>query len=46
MARCSSRASVRLTGAVANAALRDMADADAWRVFGVDTVINDITLLP
>ena len=33
---------VRLTGATRSAAERDMADADAWCVLGVDDVINEI----
>jgi osmotically-inducible protein OsmY len=35
-------ATVRLTGLVATAAERDMAESDAWAVFGVDDVINEI----
>lgn len=33
---------VRLTGLLATEAERDMAENDAWSVFGVDDVINDI----
>ena len=33
---------VRLTGLVQTDAQRDMAENDAWYVFGVDKVINDI----
>jgi osmotically-inducible protein OsmY len=33
---------VRLTGLVSSQAERDMAEADAWYVFGVDDVINEI----
>lgn len=35
---------VRLTGAVRSEAERDMAEADAWCVLGVDRVINEIEL--
>lgn len=35
---------VRLTGLVASAVQRDMAERDAWCVFGVDNVINEIAL--
>lgn len=37
---------VRLTGALRSAPLRDMAERDAWCVFGVDSVINDIEVRP
>ncbi|MGC9371303.1 MAG: BON domain-containing protein [Paracoccaceae bacterium] len=37
---------VRLTGAVRSAAERDMAEADAWCVLGVDDVINEIQVAP
>ena len=37
---------VRLTGAVRSDALRDMAERDAWCVFGVDEVINNIQVIP
>ena len=33
---------VRLTGWVPSAAARDAAEWDAWYVFGVDDVINEI----
>jgi BON domain len=33
---------VRLTGSVQSAAARDAAECDAWYVFGVDDVINEI----
>jgi osmotically-inducible protein OsmY len=33
---------VRLTGLVRSEAMRDLAEADAWYVFGVDDVINQI----
>jgi len=36
---------VRLTGAVAVAEQRHMAECDAWYVFGVDDVINEIELI-
>jgi hypothetical protein len=36
------RAVVRLTGLVKSEAARDAAEADAWCVFGVDDVINEI----
>lgn len=36
---------VRLTGAVRSAAERDMAEADAWCVLGVDKVINEIEVI-
>ncbi|MFC2968237.1 BON domain-containing protein [Acidimangrovimonas pyrenivorans] len=39
------RRTVHLTGAVRSAALRDMAERDAWCVFGVDDVLNEIELL-
>lgn len=35
---------VRLTGLVKTEALRDAAEADAWYVFGVDDVINEIEI--
>ncbi len=35
---------VRLTGLVPSEAERDMAERDAWYVFGVDDVINEITV--
>jgi osmotically-inducible protein OsmY len=37
---------VRLTGAVRSDALRRMAERDAWYVFGVDDVINEIEVIP
>ena len=37
---------VRLTGAVRSEAERDMAEADAWCVLGVDKVINEIEVAP
>jgi hypothetical protein len=37
---------VRLTGQVASEAQRDMAESDAWYVFGVDKVINEIEVRP
>lgn len=37
---------VRLTGLVRSAAERDMAEADAWCVLGVDDVINEIETAP
>lgn len=36
---------VHLTGTARSAALRDMAERDAWCVFGVDDVINEIEVL-
>lgn len=36
---------VRLTGAVPSEALRQMAERDAWCVFGVDDVVNEIAVL-
>lgn len=36
----------RLTGAVATAEQRRIAEADAWRVFGVEDVINNIIVAP
>lgn len=36
------RGVVRLTGSLASDGLRQMAERDAWCVFGVDDVINDI----
>jgi osmotically-inducible protein OsmY len=37
---------VRLTGLAPKAAERDMAERDAWCVFGVDQVINEIEIAP
>lgn len=37
---------IRLTGLVRSDAERDMAEKDAWYVFGVDKVINDIDVSP
>ena len=37
---------VRLTGSVASDSLRKMAERDAWCVFGVDDVINNIEVEP
>jgi len=37
---------VRLTGAVAANAERDAAERDAWCVFGVDNVLNEIEVAP
>lgn len=37
---------VRLTGAAPTASERHMAECDAWYVFGVDDVINEIEVLP
>lgn len=37
---------VRLTGSVASASLSKMAERDAWCVFGVDEVINNIEVAP
>lgn len=37
---------VRLTGSVRSEALREIAERDAWCVFGVDEVINDIVVQP
>jgi osmotically-inducible protein OsmY len=37
---------VHLTGALASDAERHMAESDAWYVFGVDQVFNDITVMP
>jgi osmotically-inducible protein OsmY len=37
---------VRLTGLLPSENQRRMAEADAWRVFGVDAVINEIDLKP
>jgi osmotically-inducible protein OsmY len=37
---------VRLTGLVPSEAERDMAERDAWYVFGVDDVINEIAVGP
>jgi osmotically-inducible protein OsmY len=35
---------VRLTGLVRSDAIRQAAEADAWYVFGVDDVVNDIAV--
>ncbi|MDH3770238.1 MAG: BON domain-containing protein, partial [Nitrospirota bacterium] len=40
------RAVVTLIGSVTNEYERDMAEFDAWYVFGVDHAINDIGVLP
>ena len=37
---------VRLTGSLASENLRKMAERDAWCVFGVDDVINNIEVMP
>ncbi len=37
---------VRLTGLVRSEAQRDMAERDAWYVFGVDKVLNEIEVRP
>lgn len=37
---------VRLTGAVATAEQRRIAEADAWRVFGVEEVVNNLEVAP
>jgi osmotically-inducible protein OsmY len=37
---------VRLTGALASKEQRNMAEYDAWYVFGVDNVINEINVMP
>ena len=37
---------VRLTGRVPSAAERDAAESDAWYVFGVDNVVNEIEIGP
>lgn len=37
---------VRLTGLVASESQREMAENDAWYVFGVDRVINEIEVRP
>ncbi len=37
---------VRLTGAVRSEAARDAAEWDAWYVFGVDDVINELEVMP
>jgi osmotically-inducible protein OsmY len=37
---------IRLTGVLPNADLREMAERDAWCVFGVDNVINEIEVRP
>jgi osmotically-inducible protein OsmY len=37
---------VRLTGLVKSDAMRDAAEADAWYVFGVDDVVNEIAVAP
>lgn len=38
--------SVRLTGLVASEAERNMAENDAWYIFGVDKVVNEIDVRP
>ncbi len=35
-----------LSGAVASRAQREMAEADAWYVFGVDRVLNGLEIRP
>lgn len=40
------RAVVTLTGFLPNEAQRNMAESDAWYVFGVDNVVNDIEVGP
>jgi osmotically-inducible protein OsmY len=35
---------VRLTGLVRSEAIREKAESDAWAVFGVDDVINEIAV--
>jgi osmotically-inducible protein OsmY len=40
------RRTVRLTGLVHTDAMRKAAEADAWYVFGVDNVINEIAVWP
>jgi osmotically-inducible protein OsmY len=42
-ARCKN-AVVTLQGAAANDADRDLAEFDAWAVFGVDGVVNEIRI--
>ena len=37
---------VRLTGAVAANAEREAAERDAWCIFGVDNVLNEIKVMP
>jgi osmotically-inducible protein OsmY len=37
---------VRLTGSVHSPEARDAAEWDAWYVFGVDNVINEIEVMP
>lgn len=37
---------VRLTGVLSSENQRHMAECDAWYVFGVDTVLNEIEILP
>jgi osmotically-inducible protein OsmY len=37
---------VRLTGLVRSAAARELAESDAWAVFGVDDVMNEIIVRP
>jgi hypothetical protein len=37
---------VRLTGAVHSALARDAAEWDAWYVFGVDNVVNELEVMP
>jgi len=37
---------VRLTGVVPSESERDMAENDAWYVFGVDAVVNEIEVRP
>ena len=37
---------VRLTGTLASKEQRHMAECDAWYVFGVDDVINDLVVIP
>jgi osmotically-inducible protein OsmY len=37
---------VRLTGSVHSSEARDAAEWDAWYVFGVDDVINEIEIIP
>lgn len=40
------RGVVRLTGLVKSSGMRETAEADAWRVFAVDDVINEIEVRP
>ena len=40
------KTTVRLTGAVATEAERDAAGTDAWCIFGVDNVLNEIEVKP